>query len=152
MNKHIWWLRVVGVFYLLQFVAMAFVRAPIRSFGPNGALARADAGDPLAEFLVDTWFTFGLEVGAVGLCLLIATRHRALAPGVTWTVIAIEITRGILNDVYMIARGIQVPGYLVWIVIHSVVLVTGLRVLRAAREDRSAVPEEPVSPIPIRTN
>ena len=152
MNKHMWWLRVVGVFYLLQFVGRALVRAPIRSFGPDGALARADAGDPLAEFLVDTWFAFGLEVGAVGLCLLLATRHRALAPGVTWTVIAIEITRGILNDVYMIARGIEVPGYLVWIVIHSVVLLTGLRALRAAREDRSAVPEEPVSPAPTRTN
>ncbi|MGH9283693.1 MAG: hypothetical protein ACRD0S_12250, partial [Acidimicrobiales bacterium] len=47
-----WWLRVVGVFYLLRSVGMVFVKAPIRSFGPDGALARADAGDPVAEFLV----------------------------------------------------------------------------------------------------
>ena len=149
MNKHSRWLRVVGVFYLLQFVGMALVRAPIRAFGPDGALARADAGDPLARFLVDTWFTFGLEVGAVGVCLLIAARRPALAQGVTWTVLAIEITRGILNDVYMIARGIEVPGYVVWILVHSVVILTGLRALRAARVERTVVPEDAVSPAPV---
>ncbi len=30
-----WWLRVVGVFYLLKFVAVALVRAPIRSQAPE---------------------------------------------------------------------------------------------------------------------
>ena len=131
-SKLTWWLRIVGVFYLLQFVAMAFVHAPIRTFGPPGVLARADAGDETASFLVDTWFTFGCEVAAVGACLLIASRRPLLVEGVTWTVLAIEVVRGILNDVYMIARGIDVPGYLIWIVIHSVVIVTGLRSLRAA--------------------
>jgi hypothetical protein len=131
MRKLTLWLRIVGAFYLLQFVMMAFVHAPIRTFGPEGSLARADAGDPVAEFLVDTWFTFGLEVGAVGVCLLIASRHLQLAHGVAWTVLAIEILRGIVTDVYMIARGMEVPGYLVWIVIHSVVIVTGVRALRA---------------------
>ena len=132
MNRFKWWMRIVGVFYLLQFVGMAFVRAPIRTFGPEGALARADAGDQVAKFLIDTWLTFGLEVGAIGACLLVASRHVRLAPGVAWTVLAIEVTRGILNDVYMIARGIEVPGYVVWIVIHSVVILTGVRSLRAA--------------------
>jgi hypothetical protein len=67
------WMQVVGIFYLVQFVMMVFVRAPIRTFGPEGALAEANAGDRLAEFLVDTWTTFGLEVGAVGVVLLMAT-------------------------------------------------------------------------------
>lgn len=132
MNRLTWWLRIVGVFYLLQFVGMAFVKAPIRSFGPDGALDLAEAGDPVAEFLVDTWFTFGFEVGAIGACLLIASRLPQLAQGVAWTVLGIEVVRGILNDVYMIARGIEVPGYVVWIVIHSIVIVTGLRALRRA--------------------
>ncbi|MGH9226399.1 MAG: BphX family protein [Acidimicrobiales bacterium] len=140
MNKLTWWLRIVGVFYLLQSVGMALVKAPIRTFGPEGALSRADAGDPIATFLVDTWFTFGLEVGAIGLALLVASRYLQLAPGVAWTVLAIEVTRGILNDVYMIARGIEVPGYLVWIVIHSVVIATGLQALRAAGHGTFAQP------------
>ena len=135
MNKLTRWMRVVGVFYVLQFVAMAIVRAPIRTFGPDGALELADAGEPVASFLVDTWLIFGLEVLAVGVCLLIASRRQALAAGVVWTVIAIESSRGILADSIMIARGIEVAGYLVWIAIHSTVIVTGLRAIRAARRE-----------------
>ncbi len=125
------WMRFAGVFYLLQFVAMVFVRAPIRTFGPRGTLARADAGEPIASFLVDTWVTFGLEVGAIGAAVLIASRHPHQARGVAWTVLAIELVRGIANDVYMIVRHINVTGYAIWIAVHSVVIVTGLLALRA---------------------
>ncbi len=127
------WMQIVGAFYVLQFVMMAFVRAPIRTFGPDGTLSKAAAGDTLARFVVDTWTIFGLEVGAVGVILLIATRRRELAAGAIWTVLAIEVGRGVIADTYMIARGIHVAGYLVWIVIHSVVIVTGLLALRADR-------------------
>lgn len=129
-----WWLRIVGVFYLLQFVMMVFVQAPIRTFGPEGALTQASRGDPTARFLVDTWFTFGLEVGAIGAALLVVSRIPAQARGVAWTVLGIELLRGIVNDVYMIARGIEVTGYVVWIVIHGVVIVTGVLALQRARE------------------
>ena len=128
-------MQIVGAFYVLQFVMMAFVRAPIRTFGPDGTLSKAAAGDTLARFVVDTWTIFGLEVGAVGVMLLIATRRTELAPGAIWTVLAIEVGRGVIADTYMIARGIHVGGYLVWIVIHSVVIVTGLMALRARRRD-----------------
>ena len=129
------WMQIVGAFYVLQFVMMVFVRAPIRTFGPDGTLAKAAAGDPVARFVVDTWTIFGLEVGAVGVVLLIATRRRELAAGAIWTVLAIEVGRGVIADTYMIARGIHVSGYLVWIVIHLVVIVTGLMALHARRRD-----------------
>lgn len=131
-------MRVIGAFYLVQAAMMVLVRAPIRTFGPEGALARADAGDPLAKFLLDTWTTFGFEVAAVGVALLLATRRREMAVGVIWTVLAIEVGRGILLDAFMIARGINVGGYLVWVVIHSVVLVTGLLALRVDRAGHDA--------------
>ncbi len=127
------WMQIVGGFYVLQFVMMVFMRAPIRTFGPAGTLSKAAAGDTLARFVVDTWTVFGLEVGAVGVMLLIATRRTELAAGAIWTVLAIEVGRGLIADTYMIARGINVAGYLVWIVIHSVVIVTGLAALRAGR-------------------
>ena len=73
-------MQIVGTFYVVQFVMMAFVRAPIRTFGPTGTLSKAAAGDSLARFVVDTWTVFGLEVGAVGVMLLIATRRTELAP------------------------------------------------------------------------
>ena len=132
MTRLKWWMRIVGVFYLLQFVMNAFVRAPIRSVGPEGALARASAGDPTARFLVDTWVTFGLEVGAIGAALLTASRVPDQAKALVWTVIGIELARGIVDDIYMIARGYDLTAYVIWIVIHTVVIVTGLLSLRSA--------------------
>ena len=140
MERLAWWMRVTGVFYLLQFVMTAAVHAPIRAFGPAGALDRASAGDPLAVFLVDTWVTFGLEVGAIGVALLVASRVAARAKALVWTVLGIEMARGILNDVVMVARGKEVAGYLVWIVIHSAVIATGLLCLERARSRTELVP------------
>ena len=131
MTKLTIWMRVVGVFYLLQFVAMAIVRAPIRAQGPAGTLALADAGDPLAKFVVNTWLTFGLEVCAIGVALLVFSRRPSQARGVVWTVLGIELLRGLVDDVYMMSKGDDIAFYTIWIVIHSSVIVTGLLVLRA---------------------
>lgn len=133
MTRLVWWLRIVGVFYLLQFVAMVVVRAPIRSVGPEGTLALASGGDPMARFVVDTWITFGLEVGAIGVGLWIASRMPEQARALVWTIIAIEVGRGIIDDVYMLSRGYEPAVYAIWMVIHTIVIVTGLVALRAAR-------------------
>ena len=127
------WMQVVGAFYLLQFVMLVVVRAPIRTFGPPGTLDRAARGDDLAEFVVDTWTFFGLEILAVGVILLLATRRANLAMGAISTVLAIEVSRGIVADLYQVARGVHVGGYLVWIAIHTAVLLTGVHCLRDAR-------------------
>jgi hypothetical protein len=134
------WMQVVGAFYVAQFVAMAIVRAPIRAFGPSGTLDKADSGDALANFVIDTWTTFALEVLAVGVVLLIASRRGDLARGAVYTVLAVEISRGLIADSYMIARGIHVGGYLAWIAIHSTVLTTGILALRAAHPEASRQP------------
>jgi hypothetical protein len=132
MTKLSIWMRIVGVFYVLQFVAMAIVRAPIRVQGPVGTLALADAGDPLATFVVDIWRTFGLEVLAIGVAVLVFSRRPSEARGVAWTVLSIELMRGLVNDIYMlVTRGDDIAFYCIWIVIHSTVIVTGLLVLRA---------------------
>ena len=140
MTRLTWWMRIVGGFYLLQFVMMVFVRAPIRAVGPQGALAQAAAGDLTASFLVDTWVTFGLEVGAIGAVLLIASHAPGQAIALVWAVIAIELARGIADDIYMLARGYDVTTYAIWIFLHTAVIVTGLLSLRNARSaDRGAL-------------
>src|SRR3990172_613609 len=133
MERVQWWLRIVGLFYLLQSVMTVFVLAPIRAVGPSGVLAQASAGEPTARFLVDTWITFGLEVGAIGAALLIASRTPAQAKALVWAVIGIELARGIVDDVYMITRGYDLTVYVIWIVIHTVIIGTGLVSLRTAR-------------------
>ena len=133
MAKLQWWLRIVGAFYLLQFVMMVFVHAPIRAIGPEGVLAQAAAGDATARFLVDTWITFGLEVGAIGAALVLASRAPEQAKAVVWTVIGIELARGIVNDIYMIARGYDLTVCVIWLVIHTLIIVTGLLALGSVR-------------------
>lgn len=127
------WMQITAAFYLAQFVLLVFARAPIRTFGPKGTLDLASRGDELARFVVDTWTTFGLEILTVGAVLILATRRGQLALGSIYTVLGIEITRGIIADVYEIVRGEHVAGYLVWLVIHSTVLLTGVLCLRDAR-------------------
>jgi hypothetical protein len=134
-----WWMRIVGGFYLLQFIPMALLRAPIRALGPKDALARNAGGDPLAMFLVDTWVTFGLEVGAIGLATLIASRDRDQSRALIWTIIGIELSRGIVADIYMIGRRGVLPVLAVWMVIHTVIIVTGLLSLRKAPVVRPTV-------------
>lgn len=100
--------------------------------GPPGALEREAAGDPTARFLVDTWVTFGLEVGAIGVVLLLASRRPQEARWLVWAIIGIEIGRGLVADVYMLSRGLNVTGLVIWLVIHSVVIATGVAALRRA--------------------
>ena len=130
MTKLTWWMRIVGAFYLLQFVMMVFVRAPISAVGPKGALELASAGDPLARFLVDTWIAFGLEVGVIGAGLVMASRMADQARTLVWTVIVIEAVKGPAYDIYMIVQGYNVTAFVVWIVIHSAIIATGIYSLR----------------------
>jgi hypothetical protein len=122
-------MRIVGGFYLLKFVMVTFVQAPIRTIGPKDALDQAASGEPMARFLVDTWTTYGLQTGALGVALLIASRIPEQATVLIWTIIGIELLLGIVNDVYMVARGYEFTVYLSWILIHSLIVVTGLLVL-----------------------
>jgi hypothetical protein len=125
------WLRIIGAFYVLQFVAMVIVKAPIKTMGPANALALAASGDELARFVVETWVTFGLEVGAIGVGLLFAARAPEHARPLIWTVIAVEIGRGLIADGYFIATRGSVPAPIaVWLALHSAVIASGLLVLR----------------------
>jgi len=126
-----WWMRVVGVFYLLKFVAVAFVKGPLRGQAPN-ALRLADAGDHVARFLIDTWVIFGLEMAALGIALLVASRIPDRARALAYAILGVEIS-GIVADVYQLARGHAWTIPAVWIPIHGLIIVTGLLSLGRGR-------------------
>ena len=134
MRRLQWWLRVAGTMYVLQAVIAAIVFVPIRVLGPPGALASAVAGDQTARLLVDTWVLFGLEVGAVGVALLAAARNPERARALVWAVLGLELFRGIGHDVYMLVRGYEATGLVIWIVIHTTLIGTGLTALRRSQE------------------
>jgi hypothetical protein len=125
-------MRVVGAFYLLLFVMVAIVKKPISVEGPPGTLALADKGDALANFVIDTWVTLGTYLGAVGVALLLASRAAQQAIPLVWTVMGLDLA-GIAIDFYKLSRGYPLPVSGPWIVIHSLIIVTGFLCLRRAR-------------------
>ena len=133
-----WWMRIVGAFYLLLFVLCAIVRIPIAVEGPEGTLEKADMGDPLASFVVDSWVTYGIMLGVIGTALLIASRMPVQARVLIITVIGLEMG-GIIVDLYKWSRGYPWNEEVIWIVIHSVIIVAGLLALRKSRAVSGAI-------------
>ena len=127
------WMRIVGAFYLFMFVAAAILKLPIQALGPEDTLAKAEAGDVLARFVVDTWVILGLAICSMGLALLVASKVPSRATVLVWTTIGFELIWGICSDIYQLLRGhaLQVVG--IWIVIHIVIITTGILALRAVR-------------------
>lgn len=138
MARLTWWLRVVGLLYLVNAFMMAVVRAPIRSLAPDGTLDAASSGEALAEFVVDTWVGFGSEVAVIGVLLLVASRMTRLAAGVGWTVVGIELTRGVAWDLYMLANGYDAAVLVPWLAIHAAIILTGAYLLWHAPTSRAA--------------
>lgn len=133
MSKLKLWMQVVGVFYLVQAIVMIVVKAPILTLAPENTLDLAAGGDKMAMFLVDTWIAFGIEVGVIGVALLLASRVPERGRVLAWTVIGIEFLKGPPYDIYMIARGYESTPFIVWIVIHSVIMLTGYFAIRSSR-------------------
>lgn len=120
-----WWMRVVGGFYLfLAVMSLPSIRA-------NGFLSMfpelADQQTTLAfELLIDAWVMFGLELGVIGVMLIVASRAPFQALSLIYTVIGLEVVRGIVDDIYMIMRGYSVGFYIGFITVHLLIIVTGL--------------------------
>ena len=127
------WMRIVGASYLLSAVMMATVRTPILSAGPTGALTL----DAIARFLVDTWIGFGLEAGAIGSVLFIASWWPNVSTNLVWAVLAIELARGIAYELYMLAGIHNRATSVVWILIHAAIILTGLIALQRASRGRA---------------
>ena len=51
----------------------------------------------------------------------------------------LELLHGVLDDIYLISRGYDMVGYLVFIAIHLTIIVTGVLFVRQAEAEASAV-------------
>lgn len=126
------WMRAVGGFY----VFMGLFNTPpiIQARMP---VQYPDLGVPVDSFpaqaLIDVWFMFGLEVLVIGAALLWFSRDPLRHIALVWTVLVLELVRGIADDVYLIARGYDLVVYSIWIVIHLVVITTGMLSIRRSR-------------------
>lgn len=132
-----WWMRVVGSFYILLFIMAALLRLP-----PKVMLTGQGIDYQVENFahklLVDTWVMFGLELGVIGVALWLAARNPWQNRVLVWTVIGLEVVRGIIDDIYMLARGYDIVFYVGWIVVHSIIIVWAYFALKQARD--AAIP------------
>lgn len=133
------WMRIVGGFYILLalFNTPPVIAARFASQYPALELAVDSAA---AQALIDVWFMFGLEVAVIGVALVWLSRDPLRALPLVWVVLALELVRGIADDLYLLARGYDPVVYLVWIVLHLVIVVTGLLSIRAVRRTQSVAP------------
>ena len=120
-----WWMRGVGGLYLFLCVAAIVLRLPIRAEGPKGLLDRARAGDPTARFAVDTWVMLGLYFLVIGTTLLAFSGAPQDARALIYAVLGFELA-GIAVDIYKLGRGYDHKAPTVWLLIHSVIISSGL--------------------------
>lgn len=141
MNALKWWMRIVGTFYVVLFVVGSIVKLPVEmTLQQAGITFQPD--NFVHMFLADTWVMFTLEVAVIGVMLWVASRNPLQNRILVYTLFGIELVRGIVDDIYMLARGYEPGFYIGWIVIHSVIILTGWWALQQAK---SAQPEQPTS-------
>lgn len=126
------WLWGVGAFYV--FLGVRFLPA-INGRQLLRVLPSWTAPQASVEFkaLVDWQWVFGLDLLAIGVVAVVtaAAGSAAGARYVVWIVVARELLGGILPDAWLIIRGYTVKSlYIGFIVVHAVIIATGLALLR----------------------
>ena len=135
MNKLKWWFRIVGVFYLL----LTLMNLYGLFFGGSqmfvDILPAPMNADPLAgQAFADAWLVFVFEMGVLGVMALVAAQAPLQNKIMVWVIVLAELFRGIVADAIWIARGFS-ASYYAFIVIHLIVILTGVYFLRKAQSE-----------------
>ena len=136
MNKLKWWFRIVGTFYLLltamNLSALFFTDGQMFADtlpAPMGADAYA------VRTFADAWMVFVFELGVLGAMTWVASREPAKHRIMAWVIIWAEVFRGIVGDVIWITRGYAVSSYAIFIVIHLIIIITGVLFVRQVQAE-----------------
>ncbi len=137
MKQLTWYFRIVGAIYVLLgvgFVPALNARRLPMMLPDFDARVRGTAYRALLDFS----FMFGLDMIVVGAYLLYASRRVEEHLTLVWLVVALEIVRGILDDLYMIGRGYAPEPMIGFIVLHLLVIVPGVVLARRLRAPGAA--------------
>lgn len=135
MKKLKWWFMVVGAFYLL----LALMNMYFVLFDPGFAGSMITFPFPATpdtvQAFVDGWSPFAFEVLGIATFALWAARNPRRYLGAAWLLVWLEFMHGVLDDLYLIVRGYDAVGYMVFIVVHIAIIVTGVLAARAAEAE-----------------
>lgn len=90
------------------------------------------------QAFVDGWSPFAFEVFGIGTFMLWALRNPRRHLGAVWLLVWLVLLQGVLDDIYLIARGYDMIGYLVFIAIHLAIIITGVVFGRQAEAEVAA--------------
>lgn len=96
--------------------------------------ASIGADDLAVRSLTDAWMVFIFELGSIGAALLYAARNPLDNRIIVWVVMLAEAFRGVLADAIWIIRGYEASSYIVFIIIHLAIIITGWWFLRSAQK------------------
>lgn len=135
MKKLTWWFRIVGAFYLLlALMNLYFVLLDPNFAGSMVAFPFPTTPDTIQAF-VDGWSPFAFEILGIATFALWASRNPRRYLGAAWLLVWLEFTHGVLDDIYLIARGYDAAGYAVFIAIHLIIIITGVLFARQAEKE-----------------
>ncbi|GIK59059.1 MAG: BphX family protein [Chloroflexi bacterium] len=89
---------------------------------------------------VDGWSPFLFEMAGIATFALWASRKPAKYASAAILLIWLEITHGVLDDIFLIARGYDASGYIAFIVIHLIIIATGVWAVRRAEAETAVSP------------
>lgn len=139
MTKLKWWMRIVGVFYLIS--GIGFI--PFLNEMRIELFLPIRGGQETIEYkaLIDWMFVFGLDLIVIGGMLIYASRNPLRNIILAQTVIALELIRGVLDDIYYISRGYAGASfYIGFIVVHLIIITTGIIFWKRAEAEQAGQP------------
>ena len=81
---------------------------------------------------IDMWSAFAFFILGLATFMLWASRDPLKYLGAVWLIVWLELFYGVGGDVYLIAGGYDAASYIVFIVIHLSIIVTGVMFAREA--------------------
>lgn len=132
MNRLKWWFRIVGGLYVL--LGAGFIPA-INAQRLPVMLPNFDApiGGVAYHGLLDFSLMFGLDLLVIGGFLVWASKSPQKYTNLVWMIVWLELIRGIFDDIYMIASGYSPGFYIGFIIVHLLIIGTGILFVRQSQ-------------------
>jgi BphX-like protein len=128
MIKTTWWLRIVGVFYLVLALASVWVLFVNPYF--FGSMFPFRGNELSLRAFSDAWLIFTLELGVLGVIMLYYARDSSQNRTLILTISILELIRGAGGDLLWMSRGWPKENYIPFMIVHLLIAGTGLYFLR----------------------
>ena len=124
MKKLQWWFRIIGVWYLLLTLMNIYMMFLSDKQMLIDNLPYA-ADEWVVRAFIDGWSPFLFEIFGIATFALWASRKPAKYASAALLLVWLEFTHGVLDDIFLIARGYDAAGYSGFIIIHLIIIMTG---------------------------